>query len=129
MSQINVFDPQDIEKNKVYALLSYLGFLFIIPLLAAKDSPYAKFHANQGFVLFITGIALNIANTIVSIVLGILTSIPAMGWIFGMLIALVNLAVYIIGVLLFILMIIGIINAVKGEAKELPVIGKFVIIK
>lgn len=129
MSQINVFDPQDIEKNKVYALLSYLGFLFIIPLLAAKDSPYAKFHANQGFVLFITGIALNIANTIVSIVLGILTSIPAMGWIFGMLIAFVNLAVYIIGVLLFILMIIGIINAVKGEAKELPVIGKFVIIK
>ena len=31
------FDPQDIENNKVMALLAYLGFLFLIPLLAAPN--------------------------------------------------------------------------------------------
>lgn len=129
MSEIHVFDPQDIEKNKVYALLSYLGFLFIVPLLAAKDSPYARFHANQGIVLFITGIAVSTANTIIAILLSIFMNIPAMGWVFGIILALINLTASIVGILLFILMIMGIINAAKGDAKELPVIGKFVIIK
>lgn len=129
MPEIHVFDPQDIEKNKVYALLSYLGFLFIVPLLAAKDSPYARFHANQGIVLFITGIAVSTANTIIAILLGIFMNIPAMGWIFGIILALINLTASIVGILLFILMIMGIINAAKGDAKELPIIGKFVIIK
>lgn len=129
MSEVNVFDPQDVEKNKVYALLSYLGFLFIVPLLAAKDSPYAKFHANQGIVLFITGIGINIANFIISIILGILTAIPGVGWIFAILIPIISLVVVVIGILLFVCMIMGIINAAQGQAKELPVIGKFVILK
>ena len=32
-------DPADVEKNKVLAMLSYLGILWLVPLLAAKDSP------------------------------------------------------------------------------------------
>ena len=39
------FDPADIEANKMMALLSYI--IFFIPLLAAKGSKYAMFHANQ----------------------------------------------------------------------------------
>lgn len=39
----NQFDPMDIARNKGMAVLSYLGLLFLIPLLASKDSPFAQF--------------------------------------------------------------------------------------
>ena len=101
------YDPADIEANKFIALISYIGLLFIVPLVAAKDSKFARFHANQGLVLFIAGI-----------ILGALNIIPILGTI-----------VCVIGeFVVFVLAIIGIINAAKGEAKELPLIGKFKIL-
>ena len=41
-------DPADIEANKPMAILSYIWFLFIVPLVAAPQSKFARFHANQG---------------------------------------------------------------------------------
>ena len=35
-----------------------LGILCLVPILAAKDSPFAKYHANQGLVLFLLEIVL-----------------------------------------------------------------------
>ena len=99
------FSPTDVAGNKVMAVLSYIWILFLIPLLAAKDSPYARFHANQGLVLFIWSIVTMILRRIWS----------PLGAIAG-----------IIG---FILFIIGIVNAASGRAKELPIIGKFRLIK
>ncbi|MDX9872458.1 MAG: hypothetical protein RBT41_08575 [Clostridia bacterium] len=96
-------DPADVEKNKVMGILAYI--LFLIPLLAAKESKFAMYHANQGLVLFLTVIAVNIVGSI----------IPIIGWF--LLLPLGNLAV-------LILAIIGIINAAKGETKQLPLIGK-----
>lgn len=107
------FDRGDIEQNKVLAFFSYLGILFIIPLIAAPNSKYAKFHANQGLVLFIVEIAVSIVSGIIS---GII-------WAIGSLIG--SLA----GLIVFVLAIIGIINAVTGKAKELPIIGGIRIIK
>ena len=40
-------DAEDAEKNKVMGILAYLGILVLVPILAAKDSPFAKYHANQ----------------------------------------------------------------------------------
>ena len=48
------YDTQDIQSNKVWAVLAYLGILFFLPLVACKDSRFGKFHANQGFALFLT---------------------------------------------------------------------------
>jgi hypothetical protein len=45
-SAIPVFDQADIEKNKTMAGLAYL--LFFLPLVACPDSPFGRFHANQG---------------------------------------------------------------------------------
>ena len=42
---------------------------------------------------------------------------------------LINVVVGIASIGLFALMIIGIINACKGEGKELPIIGHFVILQ
>lgn len=102
-----VVDKADAEKNKGMAILAYI--IFFIPLLAAKDSKFAMYHANQGLVLFLAAVVGNV-------VLGI---IPILGW---MLMPFFGLAVLIFA-------IIGIINASKGEMKPLPIIGGFSIIK
>lgn len=108
----NQFDPNDIQQNKVMAILAYLGILFLVPLLAAPQSPFARFHANQGLVLFI-------ADIVLGIVAGVCILIPIAGLIISSLISL--------GI--FVLMILGIVNAASGKVKELPLIGKIRIIK
>ena len=45
----------DIEKNKAVGILAYI--LFFIPIIAARDSKFAMYHANQGLALFIVAVA------------------------------------------------------------------------
>ena len=56
------FSPEDINKNKAVAIVACFWILFFVPLVAAKDSGFAKFYANQGLILFITGIILSVAG-------------------------------------------------------------------
>lgn len=107
------YTKEDIDKNKVMGVLAYLGLLVLVPLLAAKDSKFARFHSNQGLVLLI-------AEVICSVLSGILSLIPF--W-------LIRLPIYLVQIALFVLAIIGIVNAAGGKAKELPVIGKITILK
>ncbi len=106
-TQESIYTPEDIEKNKAMAGLAYL--LFFLPLVACPESGYAKFHANQGLLLLLTGIAGNV----------ILGMIPIIGWLL--------LPVFGIGVL--VLGIMGLVNGFGGKAKRLPIIGKFTILK
>ena len=108
-------DPKDAQDNKLMGILAYLGILFLVPYFAAKESPFAKFHANQGCVLFIVEIA-------ISILAAILGYIPFIGWILSILLYLLSLGCFVFAIL-------GIINAAKGEIKELPLIGKYKILK
>ncbi|MDF2614996.1 MAG: hypothetical protein K0S71_2782 [Clostridia bacterium] len=101
------FTPEDIEKNKVISGLAYL--LFFLPLIACPDSKFGKFHANQALILVIVSIIGNV-------ILGV---IPVVGWIL--------LPFY--GIAMLILMILGLVNGLNGQAKELPIIGKYRIIK
>jgi uncharacterized membrane protein len=106
-ASINQFTAEDIEKNKVMAALAYI--IFFLPLIASPDSPFGKYHANQGLLLFITGF-------VGSIVLGM---IPVIGWLMFPFFAL----------LIFAFAVIGFVNAINGKAKELPIIGKYSLIK
>jgi uncharacterized membrane protein len=108
-------DTSDIEKNKVFAVLAYLGILFLVPLLAAKDSKFARYHTNQGIVLFL-------AFVVAYIAIAIMGHIPFVGCL-----VLVLFPVVSIGHLVFI--VLGIINAVNGKYKPLPLIGQFTILK
>lgn len=85
----------DNSNDKLFGILSYLGILWLVGLLAGKTQ-FTKFHANQGFVLWLAGI--------------ILAVIPFLGWA--------------LEVAALVFMIMGIVNVVNGEMKELPVIGK-----
>lgn len=99
-------DPSDISANKVMAILAYISILVLIPLFAAKESKFARFHTNQGLILFIC----NIVIYFISLIPGL----KAIGWI--------------LSVAALVFAIIGIIGAAKGETKELPLIGKYRII-
>lgn len=115
------FDSGDIERNKVLSLFSYLGILLLIPLLATNNSKYARFHVNQGLILFIVEIAWGVISGILNVIFA-LTNVTALVVLFSVVSGLVSL-------LLFVLAILGIVNAVTGKAKELPVIGKFRLLK
>ena len=106
------FTQEDIQNNKVMAVLSYIGILALIPFLAAKESPYAQFHAKQGLTLFIVEIVYSVLSVI-------LAFIPVVGLIVS----------GVIGLCVFVLVILGIVNAVQGQAKELPIIGMIKIFK
>lgn len=100
-------DPADVDNNKVMAILAYIGILVLIPLICAKNSKFARFHTNQGLVLFLIGI-----------ICGLCASIPVVGILFKIAAALV-----------FVCQIVGIVYAAQGKAKEIPVIGNIVILK
>lgn len=101
------FTSEDIEKNKTIAGLAYI--IFFLPLIICPESKFAKFHANQGLLLLILGFAGSI----------ILCMIPFIGWIL--------LPFFSIGI--FVIAIIGLISGLGGKSNELPVIGKFRLLK
>lgn len=95
---------QEIDEGKVFAILSYIiPILFIVPLIQ-KNNAFSLYHAKQVMLLIIASLAIGFVNVI-----------PCLGQI-----------VWAVGALfLFVLGIIGLINAIKGEAKPIPLIGKF----
>ncbi|MDD3926010.1 MAG: hypothetical protein PHT33_05075 [bacterium] len=95
-------DPEDIRKNKVMGVLAYI--IFFIPILAARDSRFAMYHANQGLVLFLLAVAVNIVGAVM----------PFIGP--AIVIPLGSLAVVILAIM-------GIANAVSGRMEPLPYIG------
>jgi len=108
-------DINDAEKNKVWGILAYIGILFIVPLIVAKDSPFAKYHANQGLALFLAMIVGITALTILSF-------IPFIGFVFNLLHILLYLG-------WLVLLVLGIVNAAGGKCVPLPIIGGFKLIK
>ena len=111
----DTLNERDIQQNKGMAVLAYISWLVLIPLFAAKDSRFARFHCNQGLVLAIVEI-------VAWVVFGILSRLPLIGWIFSILSALVSLVCLILAIL-------GIVNAVNGRAKELPLVGKYTVLR
>lgn len=100
--------PPTGEKNTGMAIIAYL--LFFVPLLAGEKSEFVKYHTNQGLILFLFSLGVSVIGSVV----------PILGWFlilpFGTIMVLV-------------LLVMGILNAVNGEMKPLPVIGKYQLLK
>lgn len=114
------FDKEDIDNNKGMSILAYLSWLVLIPIFAAKKSKYAQFHANQGLILAIIDTAYWIINGVITGILMIVSPIAS---------AIVCAITGLFGLVFLVLVILGIVNAASGKAKELPVIGKYKILK
>lgn len=93
--KIESVDAKDVQENKLWAMLSYFGILVLIPLLLKRDSKFTQFHAKQGLILLIGEF---------------FVWIPLFGWI--------------LGVVIFVLWIMGIVRALSGEMKPLPIVGE-----
>lgn len=113
-------EQMDINSNKGYAILSYFSLLVLIPIFAAKDSKFARFHANQGLVLMIAEVVYWIAVAIVTAIF------MAINWWLGSIFSTIFAAgQYSVPVLA----ILGIVAAAQGQYKALPIIGKISILK
>jgi len=93
------------KRINAMALICYIGFLCLIPLLKKEKNEFVKFHMNQGLVLF---------------------GFEAITWIFVMIAPILWALGNIAGIFWLVLSIIGIMNVIKEEKKELPVIGNLV---
>lgn len=99
--------------QKTIAWVSYVTLIgWIIAIItynsSADKSSLAKFHLRQSFGIFVTGIALYILMIMMIFV------IPFFFFIIPL-----------IGIAVFILAVIGLIAAVNGEEKPVPVLGDF----
>jgi len=95
---VPTFDKKDVEENKLIAALSYFWVLFLIPLLAKKDSKYCQEHAKQGLVMFI-----------VWIVGSFVFWFPLIGWLLFVAVVIVDLVAF--------------FKCLSGEFWEIPVVG------
>ncbi|MCX6763693.1 MAG: DUF4870 domain-containing protein [Candidatus Moranbacteria bacterium] len=107
-------NSSDAEKNKAMAIVGYIiPILFFIPLVneSSKNSPFAKFHANQqlNFLIF-TVVGYIVSTILMFVIIGIFL------WV-------------IVVIMSIVFLIMGIINAANGTMKKLPIIGGFQIIK
>jgi len=90
-----------VDKSHLMAALSYISFLFLVPLLVGnKKDEFISFHLRQGIVLFVAGV-------IVSFIFWI----PFIGlilWLF-----------------VFFFSSFGFIQALRNKKWKLPYIGKY----
>ena len=112
---MNEQQPQFDTKTRLCCVLAYFSILFFLPLVFCRENEYAKFHANQGLVLFISVAVINVLIELVSLVI---PSPP------------VKNAIYTIFNLVAICFsILGVLHVVNEQDKPLPLIGKITIIK
>ncbi|HHS49933.1 MAG TPA: hypothetical protein ENN07_02340 [candidate division Zixibacteria bacterium] len=99
------FTNAEVEDGKTMGILAYI--LFLIPLLAQRENRFAMFHTEQAIVLCIIAIALSIIGnvSIATCIIPIIASIATIG--------------------VFVLWIMGLINAIGGKAKFVPIVGQY----
>ncbi len=86
---------KDVEENKDIAALGYIWILSVFVFFARKNSPFVRFHAKQGMVLFAASV--------------LLWFVPFIGRF---------LELIVLG-----LAVLGFLNAAQGSWRELPLIG------
>ena len=104
--------PPAATEDHTVAILTYLtiiGFIVAIVMHSSKKTALGAFHLRQGLGLFITGIVIWIPCMIISF-------IPFVNF-------LMVLVWPLVGIALFVLWLMGLIAAVNGQQKLMPVVG------
>ncbi|MFB2119817.1 DUF4870 domain-containing protein [Parapedobacter sp. 2B3] len=95
------------QPDKSIAIIAYLTLIGLIAAFVMnneKKQPFAAYHIRQSLGIMLTGLALGMINII-----------PILGWI-----------VCIVGVIfLFVCWVMGLIAALNGQEKAVPVMGKY----
>ncbi len=104
----------DSKTASIVSYITWIGWIVAL-ILGNKDDAEVNKNLNQSLVILIV-------STGGGLVCGVLSLIPLIGGLFGVLAGLISLVC-------FILSVMGIVNAVNGDGKVLPVVGAFRIIK
>jgi len=120
------FDQADINRNKIYGILASFGILFFIPLVADPQSKYCKFWANQGLIILIVQMIASVVSSVITGILGLFAEIEVIGILFSLLSLLVSIVFAAIPV---VFVVFALVYSGTGKAQELPIIGKFSLIK
>ena len=107
------FERADIRNNKLMAAFAYMGILVLIPIFAAKESKFARFHARQGLLLLMAEIIFSVCYCTLSFI------VLSVSWRLYSIVRIAGMVSYVF----LVLAVIGISNAVSGRVKKLPVIG------
>lgn len=102
--------PAPAGEDKTVAIISYLtiiGFIIAIVMHGSKKTQLGKFHLRQNLGLIVVGVGLMIVNFI-------LAFIPIIGWLLSM----------VLSIGLLVLWVMGLISALNGQTKPLPVVGE-----
>ncbi len=110
------FDPVDIQNNKVMAVFAYRGILVLIPMLAARESKFARYHARQELALLMVEMMFAVSYCILSLI------VLSISWRLYFIVKIMGMA----GFLFPVLAVIGIMNVIGGKARRLPLIGNIV---
>jgi uncharacterized membrane protein len=94
----------EVSDDKVFAAMSYLWFLCLLPLLLKRNRPFVQFHAKQGFLLFVCEVAI-----------AMIAWIPVLGWLVG----------FVGWIAAVVLSILGLVAALSGREWEMPVLGQY----
>ena len=87
-------------EGKVFAILSYLSILCIIPLILKKENEFVLAHGKQGLVIFVAEVGVFILSIL-------FPGLLKLGWF-----------------ILLVMSFIGIIAVLRGQYVELPLISK-----
>jgi uncharacterized membrane protein len=92
-------------EDKTVAIVAYLtliGFIVAVVLQSNKKTAIGAYHLRQSLGLVLSGIILSVVGVI-----------PFLGWL-----------VFVVGwILLFVMWIFGLINAINGQEKPVPILG------
>ncbi|HEY5042401.1 MAG TPA: DUF4870 domain-containing protein [Verrucomicrobiae bacterium] len=101
--------PAAVTEDKTVAIISYLtllGFIVAIVIHSGKKTKLGAFHLRQVLGFFLTAIVLGFCQII-------LAFIPILGW----------LAILALWCSMFVLWILGLVAAINGQMKPMPVVG------
>ena len=101
----------DPKTAAIVCYITWIGLVLAV-VMADRNDPFFKFHLNNSLILVICGFATGIVGAVLFL-------IPIIGW-------LIFLAAE---VFLLVCLIMGLVSAVNGECKPLPLIGEFQILK
>ena len=119
------WNPAPGDDTRAFSILSYIGILWLVGLLADRYNPVVIFHVNQGIILSVFEFALGIALTVVK---GIIYAMFVQAFPGAFLLS--GIGLFINGLLSFAgwctvlaFSIVGIVHAAQGRQQPLPLIG------
>ena len=101
------FTQDGVIEGKEIAIISYItiiGLIIAFVMNREKKYDFASYHIKQMLGLAVIGL-----------IVFVIGQIPILGWIFSILVAIPMLIIW----------IMGLMNAVNGKKKPIPVIGKY----